>query len=90
MEPVLQEVKLCYSDGSVKIINQIIAYQLENIDDQAVSFHILNGRLTDYVPPIKQESDLKAIKECRYLLPCGICEKNDDKCSQFGSVFLVF
>ena len=84
MEPVLQKVKLCYSDGSVKMIDQIGAYQLEKLSGNDVNFNILKGRLIDYVPPIKQEFDFKAIKECKYLLPCGKCDKNDLKCSQYG------
>lgn len=85
MEPILQKVKLCYSDGSVKMIDQIGAYQLEEIGNNEVNFNIFKGRFIDRVIPTKQDFDrINAIKECKYLLPCGKCDKDDQKCSQYG------
>ena len=87
MEPVLQKVKLCYSDGSTKMIDQIVAYQLEKLSgNDEVNFNILKGRFIDRVIPDQKDFDdhPKSVQACRYLLPCGKCDKNDLECSVYS------
>lgn len=37
------------------------------------------------MPPRAREIELEMnlIKSCKYLLPCGICDKNNEMCSQY-------
>ena len=35
---------------------------------------------------LAKNKNIGAIRECKYLLPCGICDKNDMMCSQFRRI----
>lgn len=36
------------------------------------------------VPPMPSIAQPQCIQKCKYLLPCGICDKTNEICSQYG------
>ena len=36
------------------------------------------------IPPMPPHIQLQSIQKCKYLLPCGICDKSGKMCSQYG------
>lgn len=37
-----------------------------------------------HVPPMPSKVQVQHIQKCKYLLPCGICDKSGKICSQYG------
>ena len=95
----LKSVLLYWDDGTVDEIDQIEAWQTDTELESGKmknwnhwKLTITGGKMTSkskFEEPKLEKIinrtmiDPKIIKPCPYLLPCGICDRNEEICSQY-------